>query len=531
MDSHRITNGDVPAIKRNPWADNFFRPLLVLILIMSFNLSVVNLVRIINPEWNGIFLLIGMFITTIEAIFSYRLLHTVRARDTSVFRYRVAEWVLLVILLKLLSFADKPVSFIWENLRATWWNPFDGINLEFYVILLLGFLSWLVATETIADFDKLHDPFTFRYDTIVPLERLKARFFWGGLLLVFISGVSQVILRLGASTLSDLTRPTIEGIIINVLVYFVLGLVLLSQANLARLTTSWRIHKIEVSPGLVRQWARYGLIFLGLVSVIVFFLPTHYTMGFLESAGLIVGMILSSIMLIFQLFLLLITLPFIWLMRLLGLDALPAENPASEPLAPPENPAQPPAGMFPWLDALRSLIFWLVAIAGVLYLLRVYLLDRPELLAALLKFRPFALLVKLGQLIWDLLQSWGEAGLDLFSERIRLPGVSKQGEALTGRRWRWFGRRNLSARERILRYYLNILKRAEKRKLGRKTSETPYEYEPNLEQAMPEVETDVQHVTDVFVRARYSREDFDDEKAAQIKEQWLRIRKSLRRAR
>jgi hypothetical protein len=528
MDSNYIAEEKLPPIKRNPWADNFFRPLLITIVIMCFNISVVNLVRVINPAWNGTFFLIGQLIVTVEAIYSHRVLMYYRARHISVFRYRAAEWVMLILLLKLLSFADKPPAYIWANLQAMWWNPMDAINLEFYVMLVLGVLSWLVATETITDFDRLADPYTFRSSYIEPLARIKARYFWGGVLLMVISGLSHVILRLGFSSLADIHRPTIQGIIINVLVYFMLGLVLLSQANIARLTTSWRIHKVDVNPDLVKHWAKYGLIFLGIVTILVFFLPTGYTMGFLESAGLVVEAILGVLVYIVQLIFFLASLPFILLMRLFAGEEVPDESPPPEMMFDPSD-VPPPASPIPWLEALRSLIFWLVTLVIIGYLIKMYIIDRPELLASLSRFRPISFVMNLWQQIWQSLRGLARSGLEIISEQVKF--TRPQGESpISGRRWNWFGLGKLSARERILYYYLNILKRAEKRKLARKVSETPYEYEPNLELAVPDVEEDVQQVTDVFVRARYSREEFDAAQAEAVKQEWQRIRKALRRS-
>jgi len=363
----------------------------------------------------------------------------------------------------------------------------------------------------------------------VPLERLKTRYFWGGGLLVLISGLSQVILRLGFSSLIDLQRPTIRGIIINVLIYFMLGLVLLSQANIARLTTSWRIHKVDVDPDLAKHWARYGLIFLGIVTVVVFFLPTGYTMGFLESAGMVIEAILGVLSFILQLILFLIFIPIMWLARMFGGESAPDVPPPPQPLEmPPEAAA--PSSPIPWLEAIRSLIFWLVALAMIGYLIKMYVVDRPELPAALSRFRPIGLMVKLWQQIWLSLRGWAQSGLEIIAEQVKFTRPDREG-SISGRQWNWFGWGKLSARERILYYYLNILKRAEKRKLARKVSETPFEYEPNLEQAVPDVEIDVHQVTDVFVRARYSREAFDEDEADAIKQQWQRIRKALRQAR
>ena len=208
---------------------------------------------------------------------------------------------MLILMLKIFSLADKPVALVWADLQAMWRSPLNVINYEFYMLILLALISWLVTTSTIADFERLYDPFTFRSERIAPLDGLAIRFFWGGVILVFVSGMSYWITKSGLPSLVDFKRPSAGGIIINVLVYFALGLVLLSQANLAGLMLSWRVQKIELSPSLVKQWAKYGFIFLGLITFIVFFLPTSYTVGFLTSAAIVMRFLMEMVIFIFQL--------------------------------------------------------------------------------------------------------------------------------------------------------------------------------------------------------------------------------------
>ncbi len=88
---NRIAEDEVPHIKRSRWADYFFRPLLTVVMIMCFNISLVNLVRLIDPTWRGTYFLIGILLTAIEAIYSYRVLKLLRSRGISILRYRLAE--------------------------------------------------------------------------------------------------------------------------------------------------------------------------------------------------------------------------------------------------------------------------------------------------------------------------------------------------------------------------------------------------------------------------------------------------------
>jgi hypothetical protein len=518
-----IAEDELLIVKPNPWADNFFRPLLLTVMIMCFNISLVNLVRLVNPAWNGAYFLLGMLLTTVEAIYSYRVLKLYRSRGGSLLRYRLAEAAVLILLLKLLHLAGKPLPQIIAEVQVLWQNPESFINIEFYIVVMLAAVAWISATHTMEDFEDLRDPYIFRTDRISPLDELASRFFWGGGLLVLISGVTQWVAHSGWSSLADWQRPSLGGVILNVLVYFTLGLAMLSQARLTTLLLRWRIQRINVAPDLVKQWAKYGLILLGLVMAVAFVLPTGYTLGFLASARVLVIFLLGVLAFLIQLLLLLLTLPLAWLLSLLG--QAPAERFSGMPELPmlPETPAAAP---LPWLEALRSLIFWLLAAAIVWYFLKVYLADHPELVEALKRFKPLGFLVGLLARLWQSLAGLAQAGLELLPHRLALTGQGQNKGLASYRRWAGLG--GLSPRERILYYYLNILERAARYGTVRQKHQTPFEYETELSQAVPEAQPAVNLLTQVFVRARYSQEPFEQTQAGLAKVLWQQIRQELR---
>lgn len=518
----RIAEDEVLVVKSNPWADNFFRPLLLTVMITCFNIALVNLVRLFNPAWNGLYFLLGMLLTTVEAIYSYRVLKLYRSRGGSLLRYRLAEAAVLILLLKLLNLAGKPLAQMVAEVQALWQEPGSFINVEFYIVFVLALSAWLAATETMADFEALRDPYVFRTDNISPLDELASRFFWGGGLLVLISGVTQWVARSGWSSLADWQRPNLGGIILNVLVYFTLGLAMLSQAHLTTLLLRWRIQRINVAPNLVKQWAKYGLVFLGLVLAVAFVLPTGYTLGFLASASVLVIFLLDLLVFLVQLLLLLLTLPLAWLLSLFG------QTPVQRVAAPelpvlPDLPAE--AVPLPWLEALRSLIFWLLAAAIAGYFLKIYLNDHPELVEALKGFKPLGVLIGLLTRLWQKLIGLAQTGLELLPHRMVISGQNQNEGMVKYRRWAGLG--GLSPRERILYYYLNILEQAARQGSIRQKHQTPFEYESDLSQAVPEVEPAVNLLTQAFVRARYSKEPFEETQAGLVKILWQQIRRAL----
>jgi hypothetical protein len=303
------------------------------------------------------------------------------------------------------------------------------------------------------------------------------------------------------------------------------GLVLLSQANLTRLLVGWQYQKITISGGLVKQWARYGLLFLGLITLVVFFMPTSYTLGFLNSAGIVLQSLISILIFIIELLLFLIALPFLWLASFFE---SPAEAPRFlPPQAPPIMPATPTAAPSLWLEALKSLIFWLLVLAGAAYFIKIYFNDHPELLQWLKAFKPVKLITALLQQLWQQLRGLARTGLEAIPKRIKLFGGKESLSPLAGD-WNWFGLRGLSPRAQIVRYYLNILRRAEKQGTPRQPHQTPYEYQPDLSQVTPTVEREVKALTNAFVQARFSRQEIEKEEANSVRGYWQQIRRALR---
>jgi hypothetical protein len=412
---------------------------------------------------------------------------------------------------------------MWAELQAMWYNPLNVINVEFYIVVILGIIAWSAATNTMADFERLYDPYSYYAR---PLDSLGTRFFWGGTILVVISGISQWLVKADLSGIIDFQRPSLGGILLNVLVYFMAGLVLLSQANLTRLTVGWEYQKIKVTAELAKQWAKYGLTLLGVITAIVFFLPTSYTLGFLNSAGIVVQNILQFLVFLIQLLIYLFLLPFMWLASLFEPQAEPQHFlPPQVPALPPSAPTAPPP---PWLEVVKSLMFWLLVLATVAYFTKVYLNDHPELSRLLRNFRPVNLILNLWQQLWRRIWGLAQSGLEMMPKRIRF----SRGEASTPAAdgvWSWLGLRRLTPRAQIIRYYLNILERAQRRGYPRKTHQTPYEYEPDLGETAPNVQPEIKALTESFVQARYSQEAIAEEERKSVKQYWRQIRRELRK--
>jgi hypothetical protein len=306
------------------------------------------------------------------------------------------------------------------------------------------------------------------------------------------------------------------------------GLILISQVNLTRLMIRWRFQKTTVVPGLAHQWAKYGFIFLVLVTLVAFLLPTQYTLGLLTTVGLFVEFLINIFLFILQLLFILITLPLSWLLNLLGVEDTGSRRPPQR--VPPPDLGPQGAGMPSWVEIVRSLLFWGLTLAILAYLIKTYLEDHPELLQHLKGFRPLAFLLHLIAQLWGWVTHWTEAGLAMLPKRASQGGGDAS--ATSGLQSRsWLNLRRLSPRDRILYYYLNTLKRAEQRGAPRPADQTPYEYESRLNQSAPDAQAEVHELTQSFVHARYSREAFSEAQASLVQQWWQKIRRALRHRR
>jgi hypothetical protein len=510
-------------MKRNPWLENLFRPLVMGVMVGCIALSVVELIRLFVPAWNATYLIGACVLAAVEANFSYRLLRArpQRALDLlglDAFRFRLIEIGCFVVILKIGSFAGRPWPDVLADIQTWPRNPFNIIDAELAAACFLVAFCWLAAGRTADDLERLNDPPEFQDQYYVsPMESLAGRFFVGGIALLVTSGLTRV----GIAYVLNLSHPSVPGLVLNVLVYFLLGLVMLGQVHFVTLHKRWQAQGIRVADELAGRWARYSLIFIGLAACLAFLLPTGYTLGFLESIGGTLQIVIDVTRFMVGLILLIITLPIMLLMWLLGFNNVAAPQPPPPPL---DFPQLGPAGSANWGEVLRSLVFWLVALGMIVYVLRSFLRERPELLAGLGALGPVRILRRW----WAALRRLWSRAVEAIGDRLA-GGLSLP---LPRRPWpnkpiSLFRLSVLSPRERVLYYYLSIVRRAGERGFPRRRSQTPYEYDALLEPNLPRAQQDMASLTQAFVEARYSCREIESGQAGQIQTHWQRVKAAL----
>jgi hypothetical protein len=508
------------AMKRNPWVENLFRPLVVGAMLGCIALSLVELVHLVFPSWNGIYLVVGCVLAALEANYSYRLIRARRLWGTTeILRFRAVEIAMFFMLLKCGSYVGDGLATVLADIQTWPRRPFNIIDPETTVVFILALLSWRASTRTAYDLERIGEPPEQHEHYVPPVESLTERFFWGGAVLLVVAGIT----RIGIAAILDMARPSVPGLVLNVLVYFLLGLVMLGQVHFTRLHQQWRARKIKVAEGLTGRWVRYSLAFVGLAALLAFLLPTGYTMGLLDVVATIMYIFLYIADLLAQI------LFFILLLLLTSL-AVRFGQERPEPTQPsfphPQLPQQEPGGAAPgWFEILRSLLFWAAALGMVFYVVRSYLRDRPELWQALVSLRPIGVLRAFLIALRRRLSGLVRAARERFPRRLLLWQARRGPSAVP---FPLFRLGALRPRERVLYYYLSVLRRAGRQGFHRHRSQTPDEYDAWLGPHLPQAEDEMNLLTRAFVEARYSRHTVDREQEKRVRADWERVKAALR---
>jgi hypothetical protein len=517
------------------WVENLLRPALIAGMVVCLAAPAVVLLEWIFTDWGGAYFLVFAFVASLEGILSERALQKRRISGWEYLGSRTAELLILLIVLKLISYLPAGLDQLWIEAQA--WASDPGLivnNIDFFTsLLLLALWSGSIyigrlVRELDADKDPPSappdraDPEYYRWLTQPRVTRdrqeslywLADMILWGGIVLLGVAALLQFVQL-------ESRIPAMATVI-----YFALAVILLSQARFGVTHTRWRAEGLPVQPGMGRRWLLWGMVFVLGVALVALVLPTSYSMGPLQALLSLYSFLTNIVIFLFGLLVFLLSLPFALLLPSVERPPLPS-FPAFETL--PQEPV-PGGGTPPWLDTLLSAAFWLVVFSIVIYALYRVLrdrfgeLDESEAAAGtwwgrlLLWFRD----------LWRRWLDWRrgvqvELGRRLAQRRLVRPTLPSPG--------RFLSLRSLAPRDLIYYFYLSVARRAAAAGQRRQPGQTPYEYQSELDRRFPDLEPDLSGLTEAFVRARYSSDAIEEETADAVKPLWQRIKTALRRHR
>jgi hypothetical protein len=340
-------------------------------------------------------------------------------------------------------------------------------------------------------------------------------------------GIGALLLVLVALLRSNLNlvgihSPALQTSLTNVLAYFVLGLLLFSQAHFAVLRATWSLEHIAISPNMAQRWTAYSVAMLVIVGLVVAVLPTRYSLGLLGTLSYLFNVVMLAMMMVLLLAFALMASALSWLASLLGVKLMPL-GPAVPPPLPTPTPAGPTGPPLPLFEVVKSAAFWVVFLGIVGYAAFYYLSQRKGVAAFLRRTPLWHWLVG----AWRLLRG-GVKELNQIIAAAVQEGLRRLRPAPGEEPWRYLNVRNLSPRDRVRFFYQALLRRSAESGLPRRPSQTPYEYENDLTVSLPESEADLAGLTDNFMEARYSQHPISAQVAEGVRRHWEQVRQALR---
>ena len=517
------------------WLTSLWRPLLISILSACLVVALLAFVRRLVPSlpasYTQLLVAIGLLTAGIGCVSTTWLAQPSR-RSSRYAGYRAAELIFILVIMRIA---------IWGATGS--WPGFDLIlrPLEslldgyFIVGLFAVLLAWFMATTMTDDMigmalrpDDLYMSRTFTdkwQDTARPvytdrpaiLRRFTGRWVAGGILLVVMAAGSRFAPPEKGFFLPIIGQNIDRTVIIAVIVYFLVGLALISQGQLALMRARWTLQKTPSSPSILRNWPVYALALIAVVGFIAALMPLGGTFYLALILTTIIELAYRAVLEVFG---------FILGLFLLFASLFTGEQteqvmptPAPPPVFTPEPASEPPMELPPWTGGT---VFWIVAALLLGYAAYIYFSGRGFNLAWLHQ-------------LWHMLRDrWRQmAGAVQEWQATHIRRTEDDDDATSSRRrlMGWLGFRGLDPDAQVRYYYLSLLEQAEQAGHARRKSETPLRYAPRLTDEIAEEDADrdaVHTLTEAFVRVRYAGDHVEAEDAVRLRGLWNQIKRLLR---
>ena len=534
----------------NKWSRRVVQPILISLLLTALIAAFLVLTELITERTGWLPLSLFILFATLEGCYTTLWLQQPERRLLNHTAYRAAEILLLAILLRLFTWTIAggwPQMADWpEILGKPWLLVADAPFIWGGILTLIG---WDRAVHFGLTFTQLSiDQAEVHYYAQSPNQRsasdkpirtnrgeLVLSFFrhWvgGALILAVVTSMSSFDLaNYDTDAPLALARLGLRPELLTfLLLYFLAGLALLSQARLAAMNARWLINGVTRVGHVEKSWHRYTLWLLGGIALLAAFLPIGSTLpisNFLQTMFWLISTAVTAVLSFFA------TLLALFLSLFSGDGGTEASEALAQPtLVPTPTPSPTPIPSSlppPVIDSglLLSSMFWAIAIVMSILAVSFFLRERGVQLNT-----------AVAQSIWHRFKQWLQMAwrgannqMHDWQQAVRARLNTEPPEDQAGKPpWRFIRLNALSPREQIRYFYLSTVKRASDKGVPRQQDETPLEFAQDLKESWPEAEEDVDALTDAFLEARYGRSPIEKEDVNPVKKRWRQVKSSLRR--
>lgn len=531
------------------WSRHVVQPLLITLLVSSLFAAVAAIFAILFSTAIWLYMPVLCFFVVLEGIYTSLWLQHPNQRITDNLAYRAAELVVIVLATRIFTWVITGDFPDWHLYLDYLRHP---LSLFSDLIFILGTLfivfAWVRGLDLAITFSSLaidraeaayystpkrersEDQRPFRRSRSHTIRTFFKQWIWGGVFLAFCVALSTFDLP-QLRTVSNpfaITRLGLQPLVLMaILVYFLAGFLLMSQAKLQAVNARWLQNGVVTSRRVERNWHRNSVYVLLIIAFMAALLPIGSTTG--------IGRILET-----AVFLLtgLVTLVYLLIIGLIAMLVPQSQQtdavgpvPTLEPLPTPEIlPPQTPQAPSEAAAFIFSSAFWALAIVLSVVAVSFFLRERGvRLNLTVLKQIGHQLLAWLKQAWQGVSRQAGELSRTVYA-RLNMEPEKEEGEG-EKRPFRFMRLNALSPREQIRYFYLSTVRRAGEKGIKRRQDETPLEYAQDLKEEFPDTEIDVEALTDAFLKAQYSPQLIEKEEVNPIKRRWKHMRSNLRRRR
>jgi hypothetical protein len=518
------------------------QPLMLAGLIACLLGSVLVLVEATGLGFEVVWLIPVVFGVALLGIYTTYWLHDLANLRIHRFAYRAAEGVVILLVVRLLTwwvgdswpqveglsgYYARPWELLQDSLFwvATIFSLFAwerGISLaELFHLLALDPAEIAYYTENVRHRTDYQRPLAVHRTSLA--EQFRHFWFFGGIAVITCVALVSVDWRdTAVSEFASLTNVGLPSFMVWLVIgYFLLGLALLSQVRLAMLNARWLIAGARKTSPVDAPWTRYTALLLLVIGGVAAFLP-------LGSTSLIYLFLTALLQLFYWLIYLVMGLVF----GLLGWALSRAEDPEAYNPAPyqPQPPFVPPSVdatepvREPLISFLFGATFWTIISIAIIAAVLFFLRERGI------------------RLDWPwLVQLWGQIkqGLRGWWRTVKAQTGQWQEELTTAvahfptkftpsnRRFRRTLHR--SPRDKLRYFFLSTAHRAQEKGVARPPSATPSEYANQIKETWATTAPDLDPMTEAFLRAEYSPHEINPDEVAEAQAHWQAVRRQLRR--